>query len=291
MPVVVYMSAAWSGDPNTWRWRRRELGGTVYDASNASVAARWSDGQLVVVVACKIIRSVVEKAGSYDLSGVYCNVATGSTILSWGGWTFLSGVDVPAGAAGNANSLNAADPSVWVNGDAAFCVGYHERTQANPLVVRPYVASNGTPASATSVWALHSISISSNDALGHFVCVVGDGNLGLCVWEARRATPTEPARWVAAIASLQDDAGTEWIELDPTSGWGLALDVFSGMDRLLLPTCYVVDRVLHVAWLYVDRTQDDPGGTNPLDSPPLWPTAPAGAVVSIQMLSGDISCL
>lgn len=74
--VIVYGRAEWNGDPNIWRWSRRELDEVGYDMRNPSVAARWQDGQLVVVVACKVARP-----GGYnvniDASDVYYNVSTG----------------------------------------------------------------------------------------------------------------------------------------------------------------------------------------------------------------------
>ena len=283
--VIAYSRAEWLGDPNTWRWTGRALGGLGYDMRNPSVAARWQDGQLVVVAACK----VRQPTSVGELSDVYQNTATGrGRLQNWRGWEFLSGVDLLSGnrpMPENDNSCG--DPSAWVAGDGQFCIGYHERTpNLTGTPVFPCITTNASPERASSSWVRHVMDPDHTNSLDNFVCVSSDGEQGVCVWESRDGPLGDPARWATGVAILSDSTSSDWALSDPTNSWGINLDPISGQEMLVFPTCYMAHSKFFVAWLYVDRSQDGSTAGGPLDSPLTWPSAPVGAVVSLQFLVG-----
>lgn len=291
---IEYARAEWRGDPNTWRWGIRTLDVLDHDLRNPSVAARWEDGQLTVVVACKVARQAGYPPHD-DASAVYVNVATGQGRLQhWRGWEFLAGYPVLSGTPARSEDDNScADPSVWVAEDGIFYIGYQERVVVQTLPVAiisvyPRVAANPAPESANSSWTTHPMGGDGTDLLDQFVSVAGNGEHALCVRESRETSIRYPARWASAVALLSDTTSPDWVISDPTSAWGLDVHTDTGRDALLFPTCYVTDSLFVVAWLYVDRDQDGAAQAGPLDSPLRWPMASAGEMVSIQLLVATI---
>lgn len=287
---IEYSRAEWRGDPNTWRWGIRTLDILDHDLRNPSVAARWENGQLTVVVASKVARPT-QYDEEIDASAVYINVANGQgRLLFWRGWEFLAGYPVLSGTPEFSRDDNScADPSVWVAEDGPFCIGYQERAPSGSAVpIYPRVATNADPGSARSPWTTHSMDAEGTDLLDQYVCMAGNGEHALCVWESRETSIRYPARWASGVAILSDATSLDWVISDPTDPWGLDLHPDTGRDRLLFPTCYATESLFVVAWLYVDRTQDDFALDGSLDNPLRWPMAPPSAVVSIQLLVAAI---
>lgn len=285
-PLIGGATIAWACGP--WSgarpYRVMDLGPGSFlppTAGFPSVAARWEDGQLTVVVACKF--------SSGGVTGVYAKSAGGGSVmgLGWTDWDFLAGVDVLAGATG---LLHAADPSVWVNDCGRFYVGYQEVGYEDGVrFVRPVLASNPSPFEQPRSWASRKQYPVQQHA--KFVHISGGEQYMIAVWEARdlihsgrELAPT----WSGAIGvhSVGRSNFPDWEVVDPTSGWLLDLSD-SGQDMLLFPTACISGADCFVAWLYLDRLQIPNNALVDLNAWSLYPAA----VVEIFFVRGTISCV
>lgn len=289
---IVWFCAPWTS-PSSWLFRMTMLGPGRRSPpllGFPSVAARWDDGQLAVVVACKF------EARESENTGVYVNISGGNSTatLTWTGWDFLAGVDVNVDAVG---VLWAADPSVWVNDCGRFYIGYQ---QVNPedvnglpiRYVRPVISSNPHPVQTPLSWT--PVMLYPSKHTSKFVHVAGNENFMFSVWEARNYVsggigPELAPTWAGAVGvhSVGRSGGPDWGIVDPTSGWGL-LDGVSDPDMLLFPTSYIVGDVCFVAWFYVDRSQIQ-NPVNELSDLRTW-ISHSNVYADLYFMRGEIAC-